>query len=101
MDNLTALDARNSLLFDGRSRADIYEQSKYNMTGPYEPYRDMPTKGSTHVRDRSTDGLINNESYYRGHSKGQSTHLRTLSRDRSPSPEEMHEQKPRDFGVAF
>lgn len=101
MDNLTALDARNSLLFDGRSRADMYEQSKYNMTGPYEPYRDMPTKGSTHVRDRSTDGLINNDSYYRGHSKGQSTHLRTLSRDRSPSPEEMHEQKPRDFGVAF
>lgn len=101
MDNLTALDARNSLLFDGRSRADMYEESKYNMTGPYETYRDMPTKGSTHVRDRSTDGLISNDSYYRGHYKEQSTHLRTLSRDRSPSPEELQTQKPRDFGVAF
>lgn len=100
-DNLTSLEARNSLLFDPRSRADMYEQSKYNMTGPYEPYRDMPTKGSSHIRDKSTDGLINNESYYRGHSKEQSTQLRTLSRERSPSPEELREQKPRDFGVAF
>ncbi|QGA13664.1 hypothetical protein EYB26_001314 [Talaromyces marneffei] len=100
-DNLTALDARNSLLFDGRSRADVYEESKYNMTGPYEPYRDMPTKGSTHARDRSTDGLISNESYYRGHQKEQRTHLGALIRDRSPSPEDLREQKPRDFGVTF
>ncbi|EED23597.1 DUF907 domain protein [Talaromyces stipitatus ATCC 10500] len=100
MDNLTALDARNSLLFDGRSRGDTYEENKYNMTGPYEPYRDMPTKGG-HIRERSTDNLISQDTYYRGHQLDQATHLRSHSR--SPSPEELQlrEQKPRDFGVAM
>lgn len=99
MDNLTALDARNSLLIDDnhRSRADMYEQSKYNMTGPFEPYRDVPTaKGaSSHVRDKSTDRLISNDTYYRGYQ-----HQRSISRDRSPSPEELGEQ-PRSYGVAI
>jgi hypothetical protein len=94
LDNLTALDARNSLLIDGpRSRADLHETSKYNMTGPYEAYRDkIPL---THGRQQSTDRLISTDTFYRGHH-----HARSMSRDRSPSPEEYH-QPPRSLGVAF
>ncbi|OKL55639.1 hypothetical protein UA08_09108 [Talaromyces atroroseus] len=105
MDNLTPLDARNSLLIDDmpRSRADMYEQSKYNMTGPFEAYRDhVPetTETVSHVRDKSTDRLINNDSYYRGYQRQYQQHTRSISRDRSPSPEELGQQ-PHSFGMAL
>lgn len=94
MDNLTALDARNSLLIDGpSSRAELHETSKYNLAGPYEPYRDKAPL--THGRAHSTDRLISTDTFYRGHQHAPST-----SRDRSPSPEDYHEP-PRSFGVAY
>jgi Transient receptor potential (TRP) ion channel/ML-like domain len=103
MDNLTPLDARNSLLIDDmpRSRADMYEESKYNMTGPFEAYRDhIPeTEAASHVRDKSTDRLISNDTYYRGYQR-QNQHMGGISRDRSPSPGDTAEQ-PRSFGVAL
>ncbi|KAH8704717.1 DUF907 domain protein [Talaromyces proteolyticus] len=95
MDNLTALDARNSLLMDGpRSRADIYEAGKYNTTGPFEPYRDQ--FAHSHGREKSTDRLISTNSFYRGHHQ----YSRSTDRGRSPSPEEAHHQ-PQSFGVAL
>lgn len=81
-DNLTAMDARNSLLLDGapRKAPDSDMMGKYNMTGPYEPYRDhVPTNAARHSRYASTTRLIQTPS-------------------RSPSPEE-HPQ--RGYGVAY
>ncbi|CRG84655.1 hypothetical protein PISL3812_01911 [Talaromyces islandicus] len=97
-DNLTALDARNSLLMDApRSRADVYEAGKYNYAaGPFEPYRDHVP--ASHTRDKSTDRLISNNNLAYRNSQ-QSLH-HGISRDRSPSPEEMHHQ-PQSFGVAY
>lgn len=94
-DDLTPLDARNSLLLVddvGRSRADAYEQSKYNLTGPFEPYRDRVASGTAvHARDKSTDRLISSDTSYRGYQHQQ--HSRSISRDRSPSPEEARDRK--------
>ncbi|QKX58950.1 uncharacterized protein TRUGW13939_06078 [Talaromyces rugulosus] len=96
-DNLTALDARNSLLMDApRSRADVYEAGKYNYAGPFEPYSDHTP--ASHAREKSTDRLISRgDSAYRD--SQQSLH-HGISRDRSPTPEEMHRQ-PQSHGVAY
>ncbi|KAL1962203.1 hypothetical protein VTN77DRAFT_9924 [Rasamsonia byssochlamydoides] len=90
-DNLTPLDARNSLLMDPRSRSDMQEMSKYNMTGPFEPYRDqvLPKKGH-----ESTDRLIPDDYDYHHHQ-----HTRSMSRGRSPSPDDY--SQPPQYGVAY
>lgn len=58
LDDLTTLDARNSLLMDSPpSKTDNQEMSKFNFTGPYEPYRDQQVPRS-HKATESTDQLI-------------------------------------------
>ncbi|KAJ5872603.1 uncharacterized protein N7529_004956 [Penicillium soppii] len=48
LDDLTPLDARDSLLMEHPQRREYTEMSKFNFTGPYEPYRDQPHRpGST------------------------------------------------------
>lgn len=50
MDDLTPLDARESLLMDNPPRKDYAEMSKFNFTGPYEPI------GIIKFRSHSTAG---------------------------------------------
>lgn len=53
LDDLTPLDARDSLLMDHHQRKDFTEMSKFNFTGPYEGYRDQPSRpDSTNSKDR-------------------------------------------------
>ncbi|KAJ5298694.1 ATP-dependent RNA helicase dbp3 [Penicillium atrosanguineum] len=53
LDDLTPLDARESLLIEHPQKRDFTEMSKFNFTGPYEPYRDMPHRSdSTGSKDR-------------------------------------------------
>ncbi|KAJ5150951.1 uncharacterized protein N7482_010203 [Penicillium canariense] len=42
LDDLTPLDARESLLIEHPPKRDFAEMSKFNFTGPYEPYQDHP-----------------------------------------------------------
>lgn len=57
-DDLTPLDARESLLMDNPPRKEYAEMSKFNFTGPYEPYRDRYDPKSGHDRTGSTDRLV-------------------------------------------
>jgi hypothetical protein len=53
LDDLTPLDARESLLIEHPPRRDFTEMSKFNFTGPYEPYRDHPHRSdSTGSKER-------------------------------------------------
>ncbi|EER24005.1 hypothetical protein D8B26_002173 [Coccidioides posadasii str. Silveira] len=67
LDNLTPLDARNSLLLNSRTdpngRQDL-EVGKLNMFGRYEPYRDIPP-GPRHQASESTDHLVPHNDYGR------------------------------------
>lgn len=67
IDNLTPLDARQSLLMDSHPPTrDNAEMSKFNFTGPYEPYRDNspPTTRNSPSPTRSIDRLVDPPSYY-------------------------------------
>ncbi|KAJ5779151.1 TRP-like family [Penicillium paradoxum] len=44
IDDLTPLDARDSLLMDHPQRKEYSEMSNFNFTGPYESYRDQPKR---------------------------------------------------------
>lgn len=81
LDNLTPLDARNSLLLNPSDRRDSSsEVGKFNYLGTYEPYRDVPL--NSHTRTGSTDRLVTNATGF--------SHERYQSRDsdsRSISPE--------------
>lgn len=44
LDDLTPLDARDSLLIDHSQRKDFSEVSKFNFNRPYESYRDYPSR---------------------------------------------------------
>ncbi|CAI7664400.1 unnamed protein product [Penicillium glandicola] len=60
LDDLTPLDARDSLLIDHPQRKEYAEMSNFNFTGPYESYRDEPKRarspGSTEHH-----GLVHND----------------------------------------
>ncbi|KAJ5823102.1 TRP-like family [Penicillium robsamsonii] len=60
LDDLTPLDARDSLLMDHPQRKDYAEMSNFNFTGPYESYRDEPKRaGPTGSDERA--GLVHND----------------------------------------
>jgi hypothetical protein len=60
IDDLTPLDARDSLLMDHPQRKEYAEMSNFNFTGPYESYRDEPKRaGSPGSNER--DGLVYND----------------------------------------
>ncbi|EEP76077.1 predicted protein [Uncinocarpus reesii 1704] len=69
LDNLTPLDARNSLLMNSRSENNVNdpETGKLNFVGRYEPYRDVPLGAPGHHPSNSTDGLVAHADY--GHQK--------------------------------
>ncbi|KAI1931948.1 hypothetical protein LOZ65_000982 [Ophidiomyces ophidiicola] len=61
LDNLTPLDARNSLLMNSRTDAPGQqdpEVGKLNVVGRYEPFRDVPLGRVQHQASNSTDRLV-------------------------------------------
>lgn len=100
IDDLTPLDARESLLMDHPPRKDYAEMSKFNFTGPYAPYRDQHPYDPKMRQSPtgSTDRLV--ESGY----AVDPTHGRSLSRDSRPSrdgsPDGRHPTAP-GYGFAY
>lgn len=89
-DDLTPLDARNSLLMDrpsGKHELDDQGMNKFNYTGPYEPYRDSVPRSprSRHRATESTDRLIGSEETDLKHTRSSSRESHD-SHGRSPSP---------------
>ncbi|KAL4885369.1 hypothetical protein BJY04DRAFT_146831 [Aspergillus karnatakaensis] len=84
IDDLTPLDARESLLMDNPPRKGYSEMSNFNFTGPYEPYRDTDRLVDSEYRDESRHG--------RHSSRG--------SRDSHGSPDGRHPTKP-GYGFAY
>lgn len=84
LDDLTPLDARDSLLIDHPPRKDYSEVSKFNFNRPYESYRDYPSRpdsaGSKERLVYADYGVAHNRS-----SSQESRHGR-----RSPSLEGRH-----------
>lgn len=100
LDNLTPLDARNSLLMEHRSSKgdDFQEMSKFNTTGPYEPYRDQAPRKSRHAPTESTDRLISADSFDRQHTPSPSRDSRE-SHSHSPSLDGRKSDPP-SYGLA-
>ncbi|KAJ5291153.1 hypothetical protein N7478_000404 [Penicillium angulare] len=93
LDDLTPLDARDSLLIDHPERRDITEMSKFNFTGPYEPYRDNPNRPDS---AGSKDRLVYAD-YGVAHSRSSSHESRHDGRHSPP----IEGQKPTTFGMAY
>ncbi|KOS48456.1 hypothetical protein ACN38_g650 [Penicillium nordicum] len=60
LDDLTPLDARDSLLMDHPQRKQYAEMSNFNFTGPYESYRDEPKRARS-PGSNERDGLVHND----------------------------------------
>jgi len=65
IDDLTPLDARQSLLMENPPRKEYAEMAKFNYTGPYEPYRDQVQIRSS--PRGSTDKLVDAGDLESGH----------------------------------
>ncbi|OJK00050.1 hypothetical protein ASPACDRAFT_52538 [Aspergillus aculeatus ATCC 16872] len=100
MDDLTPLDARESLLMDNPPRKDYAEMSKFNFTGPYEPYRDQfehkGRQSPTGSMDRLVGSGYNPEEQ---HDRAVSRESRR-SRDSHDAPERHHATTP-GYGFAY
>lgn len=95
LDDLTPLDARESLLIEHPPKRDFAEMSKFNFTGPYEPYRDHPDRpDSTGSKER----LVYAD-YGVAHSRNSSEESRHSGR-RSPSLEGRHPTTA-GYGMAY
>ncbi|KAL4785816.1 hypothetical protein BJX76DRAFT_154879 [Aspergillus varians] len=90
IDDLTPLDARESLLMDHPPRKDYSEMSNFNSTGPYEPYRDT---------DRLVDSQYHDDPRY-GRNMSRNSRGSSNSRDSHGSPEGRHPTKP-GYGFAY
>ncbi|KAK1148300.1 hypothetical protein N8T08_010109 [Aspergillus melleus] len=97
MDDLTPLDARESLLMDHPPRKDYAEMNKFNFTGPYEPYRDQHEPTSRHSATGSTDRLVD-PSYGQDERNGRSPSR--LSRESRGSPDGRKATTP-GYGFAY
>lgn len=98
LDDLTPLDARESLLIDNPQRKEFTEMSNFNFTGPYEPYRDHPADRPDSAG--SNKGLMHSDyGVARGHSP-EYQYRDDHDRSRSPSPEGQHPTKPA-YGMAY
>ncbi|KAJ6149649.1 hypothetical protein N7471_000848 [Penicillium samsonianum] len=60
IDDLTPLDARDSLLMEHPQRKQYAEMSNFNFTGPYESYRDEPKRARS-PGSNERDGLVHND----------------------------------------
>ncbi|PYH90675.1 DUF907 domain protein [Aspergillus ellipticus CBS 707.79] len=100
IDDLTPLDARESLLMEHPPRKEYSEMSKFNFTGPYEPYRDQYDPKARLSPTGSTDRLV--ESGYPlddRHGRSSSRESRR-SRDSHDPPEGHHATTP-GYGFAY
>ncbi|KAI1832759.1 hypothetical protein DTO006G1_9538 [Penicillium roqueforti] len=86
IDDLTPLDARDSLLMEHPQRKQYAEMSNFNFTGPYQTYRDEPKRaGSPGNTER--DRLVNND-YGVAHARSSSPdsrHSRSSLEGRRPA----------------
>lgn len=100
LDDLTPLDARESLLMEHPPRKDFAEMSKFNFTGPYEPYRDQHDSKSRHSPTGSTDRLVDS-SYPLEDINGRSISRESRrSHDSHENPEKHHATTP-GYGFAY
>lgn len=65
IDDLTPLDARQSLLMENPPRKEYAEMAKFNYTGPYGPYKDQVQVRSSPME--STDNLVSTGDLESGH----------------------------------
>lgn len=86
MDDLTPLDARESLLMEHPPVVKDYrEVSNFNFAGPYEPYRDQPLPKSRHSPAGSTDRLVDADYYDNRFDRSVSHESRQTDRSGSPA----------------
>lgn len=90
VDNLTPLDARDSLLMDNPPRKEYAEMAKFNFTGPYEPYKDQIHLGSRTSPTGSTDRLVDPPSY----AEVEDHHARCESRQSRDSYNSLDKHRP-------
>ncbi|KAL4917449.1 hypothetical protein BDW62DRAFT_84168 [Aspergillus aurantiobrunneus] len=90
IDDLTPLDARESLLMDHPPRKDYSEMSNFNFTGPYESYRDT---------DRLVDSDYQDDPRY-DRNMSRDSRGSSNSRDSHSSPEGRRPMKP-GYGFAY
>lgn len=96
LDDLTPLDARESLLIEHPPKRDYNEVSKFNFTGPYEPYRDHPS--NRHDSSGSRENLVYAD-YGVAHDRSYSQNSQHSGR-RSPSLEGRHPTTA-GYGMAY
>ncbi|KAJ5415540.1 hypothetical protein N7465_004235 [Penicillium sp. CMV-2018d] len=85
LDDLTPLDARDSLLMDHPQRKQYAEMSNFNFTGPYESYRDEPKRARS-PGSNERDGLVHNDyGVAHGRSSPDSHHSRSSIEGRRPT----------------
>lgn len=94
-DDLTPLDARESLLIDHPQRKDYTEMSNFNFNAPYEPYRDHPSRPDS---AGSKERLVYAD-YGVAHTRSSSQESRHNGR-RSPSLEGRHPTTA-GYGMAY
>jgi hypothetical protein len=82
LDDLTPLDARESLLIDHPPRRDFTQMSKFNFNAPYEPYRDHPLHRSN--SNGSNDRLVYAD-YGVAHDRSHSQESRSSLEGRKPT----------------
>ncbi|KAL2787270.1 hypothetical protein BJX66DRAFT_16602 [Aspergillus keveii] len=100
IDDLTPLDARESLLMDHAPRKDYSEMSNFNFTGPYEPYRDQHPLNSKRGFNDSSDRLVDS-AYHDEPRHGRNTSRGSRgSRDSYGSPDGRKPTAP-GYGFAY
>ncbi|KAG2414208.1 hypothetical protein HFD88_003399 [Aspergillus terreus] len=102
IDDLTPLDARESLLMDHNPRKDNSEMSKFNFTGPYAPYHDQPPYDprSRQSPTGSTDRLVEPGYGFNDHHGRSVSRESRQSRDSRGSPDGRHPTAP-GYGFAY
>lgn len=94
VDDLTPLDARESLLMENQPRKDYSEMSRFNFTGPYQPYHDQGYR-SRHSPTGSTDRLVDHDVSF------DNRHGRSTSRDSHDRNSLEGHPPPPGYGIAL
>ncbi|KAI9924515.1 hypothetical protein ASPWEDRAFT_110234 [Aspergillus wentii DTO 134E9] len=100
MDDLTPLDARESLLIEHPQRKEFTEMSNFNFTGPYEPYRDQVYPKSRSSPTGSTERLVETEDHVDNRHGRSLSRESSHSRDSHGSPDGRHPTTP-GYGLAY
>ncbi|KAB8076349.1 hypothetical protein BDV29DRAFT_90873 [Aspergillus leporis] len=100
IDDLTPLDARESLLMENPPRKEYTEMSKFNFTGPYEPYRDHYDPKSRSSPRGSTERLVDPPGYHESQHGRSSSRASRHTRDSRGSPDGRKPTAP-GYGFAY